>query len=96
MSEENKQNKYITRTELEEQTQIILGAFDKRFVFLGKHLDEVRDDLRIDINNLQTLIDGYVKSQEAFKQEFVIMKEEFRQIKKIIKEKFGVEIGAIS
>lgn len=95
MENDNRKNEYLTRVDLEEQTQLLLAAFDKRFVSLDKHLNEVRDDLRIDINNLQTLIDGYVKAQEDFKQEFVIMKEEIKQMKKIIKEKLGLEIKAI-
>ena len=55
----------------------------------------VRDELKADINNVQTLIDGYVKTQEDFKEEFVIVKEEEKQMKAIFKEKLGVEIRAI-
>jgi hypothetical protein len=109
MEKEAETIEYITRTDLEEQTQIILATLDgrfgavdkrfdivdKRFSAMDKRLDEVRDDLRIDINNLQTLIDGYVKAQEDFKEEFVVMKEELKQIKSIIKEKLGLEIRAI-
>jgi hypothetical protein len=40
-------------------------------------------------------IDKYVKAQEAFREEFVVMKEEMRQIKQVIKEKLGVEIRAV-
>ena len=58
-------------------------------------LKETRSDLKKDINNVQTLIDGYVKAQEEFKQEFVIMKEEMRQMKRVLKEKLGVEIKAM-
>jgi len=96
---DSEKNEYITRKDLEEQTQIILSALDerfgvvnKRFASLEKHVDEVRDDLRIDINNLQTLIDGYVKAQEDFKQEFEIMKKEMDILKKIVKEKLGMEV----
>jgi hypothetical protein len=88
MSEENKKNEYITKSDLEGQTQIILAALDRR-------LTEVKDELKHDINNVQTLIDGYVKAQEDFKQEFVIMKEEIKQMKKIIKDKLGLEVGAV-
>lgn len=61
---------------------------------LKTEIKETRDELKSDINNVQTLIDGYVKAQEDFKQEFVIMKEEIRQIKKVFKQKLGVEIRA--
>jgi hypothetical protein len=70
-------------------------SVDKRFDSVDKTLDKVKDELKNDINNVQILIDGYVKAQEEFKEEFVILKEEVRQIKKLIKEKFGLEISAI-
>ncbi|MDO9231617.1 MAG: hypothetical protein Q7U36_04050 [bacterium] len=100
MSEENNTNKYVTEEYLDkrlderlsEQTQIILSAMDSTLV---KRLSEIKEDLRIDINNNQTIIDGYVKSQEDFKQEFTVMREEFKQMKQIIKEKLGIEIRAI-
>lgn len=92
MGKEKSKNEYITCTDLteqfEEHTQVLLTALDKR-------LNGMEDRLRTDINNVQTLIDGYVKAQEDFKQEFVIMKEELIQIKKIIKEKLGLEIKAV-
>lgn len=99
MKNDNKKSEYITRADLdkqfEDQTQILLKAFDKRFTAMDKRLTDVRDELKTDINNVQTLIDGYVKAQEDFRQEFVIMKEEMKQIKRIIKEKLGLEISAV-
>jgi hypothetical protein len=100
MSEEKNTNKYVTEKyfderldkRLAENNQVLLGAMDS---ILAKHLTETKEDLKVDINNNQTIIDGYVKSQEDFKQEFVVMREEVKQIKQIIKEKLGVEIRAI-
>jgi|WetSurMetagenome_2_1015567.scaffolds.fasta_scaffold70829_2 hypothetical protein len=99
MNEENGKNEYVTEKYLDkrleerlgEQTQIILNAVDS---IVSKRLTEAKEELKIDINNVQTLIDGYVKAQEDFKQEFVIMKEEVSQIKKLLKEKFNLEIKA--
>ena len=71
----------------ETQVSIRFNKVDDRF-------DKLETELKTDINNVQTLIDGYVKAQEDFKQEFVIMKEEIRQIKKVFKQKLGVEIRA--
>ena len=68
---------------------------DFRFNGIEKRMDKLEDNLRKDINNVQILIDGYVKAQEDFKQEFVIMKEEMRQVKKVLKQKLGVEISAM-
>lgn len=96
MNEENNTIKYITEEYLDkrlderlsEQTQILLSAIEN-------YLNVAKEDLRVDINNNQTIIDGYVKSQEDFKQEFTVMREEFKQMKQIIKEKLGIEIRAI-
>jgi predicted nuclease with TOPRIM domain len=73
------------------------GRFDRidnRFDRMDTRIDELETELKADINNVQTLIDGYVKAQEDFKQEFVIMKEEMRIMKMIFKEKLGVEVRA--
>ena len=92
MEENNKKIEYVTRADLEEQTQIILNAMDSLLV---KRITEAKEDLRVDINNLQTIIDGYVKSQEDFRQEFEIIKKEHDIMKRIIKEKLGLEISAV-
>jgi archaellum component FlaC len=67
---------------------------DNRFDRMDTRIDELETELKADINNVQILIDGYVKAQEDFKQEFIIMKEEIKQIKLVFKEKLGVEIRA--
>ncbi len=91
-----KKEKFITEKYLDkrlsQQTQVIIAAVDG---ILEKRLEKVKNELKKDINNVQILIDGYVKAQEDFKQEFVIMKEEVKQMKKVLKEKLGVEIKAI-
>lgn len=86
--EKDNNNEYITRKDLEEQTQVILSALDKRF-------DSLQVELKKDINNVQILIDAYVREQENFKQEFVIIKEEVKKIKTILKDKLGIEVSAI-
>ena len=77
----------------EVRNDVAILQVDARLIKKG--LTDMEDRLRKDINNVQILIDGYVKAQEEFKQEFVIIKEEVRQIKTILKEKLGVEIRAI-
>jgi len=90
------QNNFITKKyldkKLEEQAQILVAAVDNVLI---KRLGAAKDELRRDINNVQILIDSYVKAQEDFKQEFVIMKEEVKRIKDVLREKLGVEIQAI-
>jgi len=87
------QNNFITKKyldkKLEEQAQILVAAVDNVLI---KRLGAAKDELRRDINNVQILIDSYVKAQEDFKQEFVIMKEEVKRIKDVLREKLGVEI----
>ena len=65
-----------------------------RFNNVDARFDELETELKSDINDSQISLDGYVKAQEDFKQEFVIMKEEIRQIKQVFKQKLGVEIRA--
>jgi ElaB/YqjD/DUF883 family membrane-anchored ribosome-binding protein len=62
---------------------------------LGKKIDEVDSRLGKKIDGVYTLIDGYVKEQEDFKEEFVIVKEEGKQMKQVFKDKLGVEIRAL-
>ncbi|PJA82703.1 MAG: hypothetical protein CO146_02595 [Candidatus Nealsonbacteria bacterium CG_4_9_14_3_um_filter_37_29] len=91
-----KKEKFITEKYLdkrfEQHSQVIIAAVDG---ILEKRLGKMEERLEKKINNVQILIDGYVKAQEDFKQEFVIMKQEMKQMKKVIKEKLGIEIRAI-
>ena len=70
---------------------MLVGAIDD---VISRRLENTQENLRGDINNVQILIDGYVKAQEEFKQEFVIMREEIRQIKDVLHKKLNVEIRA--
>jgi enoyl-[acyl-carrier-protein] reductase (NADH) len=92
-----KKDKYVTEKYLDkrldekfrENNQILIGAIE---VILDKRLSELKEELKKDINNVQTLIDAYVKAQEDFRQEFIIMKEELKRVKEALKKKLGVEI----
>jgi hypothetical protein len=96
MSEKRNKNEYVTKTDLEklikEQTRVLLNSIDS---VMEKRLEKVESRLSKKIDGVQNTIDGYVKVQEYFKQEFLIMKEEIKQIKKAFKDKFGLEIKAI-
>jgi len=87
--------KYFEKTldkKLTQYAQVVVTAVDN---ILDKRLRKTEEKLEKKIDNVQTLIDGYVKAQEDFKQEFVIMKEEMRQVKKVLKQKLGIEISAM-
>lgn len=62
---------------------------------LVEKIDGVESRLEKKINDVNTSIDGYVKAQEDFKQEFTIMQEEGKQMKNAFKDKLGLEIKAI-
>lgn len=51
--------------------------------------DHIRFEKKID--ETWNLFDRYIKNQEDFRQEFVIMKAEIDSTKEIIKKKLGVE-----
>ena len=98
--------KYLDKTldkRLAQHAQVIVAAVDtiltKRLAvseqLLERKIEDSEQRLGKKIDNVQILIDGYVKAQEDFKQEFLIMKEEVKQIKKVLKQKLGVEIQAI-
>lgn len=83
--------KYLDKR-LEEHGRIIVNAVDG---VLDKRLGKTEEKLEKKIDGVKNSIDSYVKKQEEFKQEFIIMKEEMNQIKQVLKEKLGVEIRAI-
>ena len=74
-----------------EQTEVILEALAEYSAENKKGHQQLEKKMDDNWNN----IEKYIKAQEAFKQEFVIMKEEIKLIKTVIKEKLGVEIRAI-
>lgn len=89
--------KYLDES-LSEHSKVILEAVNAGFESVQEQFAENKKDhkrLEDKIDKSWKSIDKYVKAQEAFRQEFVIMKEEMRQIKQVIKEKLGVEIRAV-
>jgi len=72
----------------EEYTKIILDAFDSRFNKVDARIDE----LKIDINSVQTTLEKHIKGHADSDQEFVIVKAEVNQMKRVFKQKLGVEI----
>ena len=75
----------------DEQTGIILDALDTRFSKMESQID----DMRYNINFMQTTLESHIKGHADSDQEFVIMKEEMNQVKHVIHKKLGVEIRAV-
>jgi len=71
---------------LNQQTVVILNAVDEKI-----KKSEERTNKKID--RLATLIDKFVNLYTKQDQEFKIIKYELNQIKKVIKDKLGVEIA---
>lgn len=96
---------YFTKTldkRFSEQTEVILDALaeysadnKKEHQRLEAKIDKGLKELGTKMDDSWNNIERYIKAQEAFRQEFVIIKEEIKQIKNVIKEKLGVEIRAI-
>ena len=51
-----------------------------------------RAELKARINDTYNAVDGFIKVVTKLEQEFAIMKEDVNKIKKVIKEKLGVDL----
>jgi HAMP domain-containing protein len=84
-----KRNQQLTSKGVErlltQQTTVILNAVDER---LGKM--EIRINQKID--RLTTTLDKFLKRLTDIEDEFEIMKADINRMKKVIREKLGVEL----
>ncbi|MBU2037187.1 hypothetical protein KJ866_03270 [Patescibacteria group bacterium] len=78
-----------------EQAKVIIEAVSEAIDNLSVENKKEHQRLEKKMDDNWNNMEKYIKAQEAFKQEFVIMKEEIKLIKTVIKEKLGVEIRAI-
>ena len=95
---------HLTSKEIEkllsQQTKVILNAVDERLtkteLRLLNNVDQkiVKMELRIGqkIDKLTTTLDRFLKRLTSIEDEFEIMKADINRLKKIIREKLGVEI----
>jgi len=85
-----KKNQQLTGKEVEkllsQQTIVILNAVDEK---LGKM--EIRINQKID--RLITTLDKFLKRLSDMEDEFEIMKADINRMKKVIREKLGVELS---
>jgi len=85
-----KKNQQLTSKEIErllvQQTTVILNAVDER---LGRM--EIRINQKID--RLTTTLDRFLKRLTDTEDEFEIMKADINRMKKVIREKLGVELS---
>ncbi len=93
----------LTKQDLEAIKGVIMPELDVRLTPIEGRLfaieqdtKEIKNDingLREQIQQLAITLDNFVKMMTDYKEEFIILKAEVDQIKKVLKEKLGVEIA---
>jgi len=82
---------------LAQQTVVILNAVDERTIRLESSLkrDMERMEFRINqkIDKLTTTLDKFLKRLTDMEDEFEMMKADINRMKKVIREKLGVELS---
>ena len=80
------------QTLLDGQTSVILSAVDEKISKLEKRIAklEIKVDKRFD--QLVTALDKFLKRLATIEDEFEVMKLDLNRVKKVIREKLGVEL----
>ncbi|MFH1181131.1 MAG: hypothetical protein V1705_01825 [bacterium] len=92
MAEKNLTLKDI-QTLLNEQTSVILSAVDVKISKLDRRIGklEIKVDKRFD--QLITTLDKFLKRLTDIEDEFEVMKLDLNRMKKVIREKLGVDLA---
>jgi len=96
-----KKNQQLTNGEVEklltQQTTVILNAVNEKTINLESSLkkDLEKTELRINqkIDRLTTTLDKFLKRLTDAEDEFEIMKADINRMKRVIREKLGVELS---
>lgn len=75
--------------EVDSRFDALETVFEHRFQKVESEIGE----LRLEIRRLAVTLDNFVKMMTDYKEEFIILKGEVDQIKRILKQKLGVEIA---
>ena len=88
MEEEKNQNLTLEDIDklLAQQTVVILSAVDEK-------LKKTELSINGKIDRLTTTLDGFLKRLTATEDEFTVMKLDINRMKKVIKEKLGVDLS---
>jgi hypothetical protein len=86
---------------LERQTKVILDAVDAKLsinqinVLAGvdKRLEVMEMRINRNIEKLTTTLDKFLKRMTDMEDEFTIMKHDLDRVKKVIREKLGVDLA---
>ena len=87
MEEEKNQNLTLEDIDklLAQQTVVILSAVDEK-------LKKTELSINRKIDRLTTTLDGFLKRLTAAEDEFTVMKLDINRMKRVIKEKLGVDL----
>jgi len=77
---------------LNQQTVAILNAVDQKLLKLEKRLNKMEVRTNQNFNRLITTLDKFLKRLTNIEDEFEAMKLGINRMKKIIKEKLGVDL----
>ena len=77
---------------LNNQTTVILDAVDKKILTLDKKIEALDLKFSQKIDALITTLDRFLKRMTDMEDEFTIIKHDLNKVKKVIKEKLGVEL----
>lgn len=91
-----KNNTQISKKDIEKllsgQTLVILGAVEEKMAKLEKKFDGGIEKFGRKLEGLITTLDRFLKRLTDAEDEFAIMKADVNRMKKVIKEKLGVEL----
>ena len=88
--------KQLTANEIEkllnQQTVVILNAVDQKILKLEKRLNKMEIKMNQNFNHLITTLDRFLKRLTNMEDEFELMKLDINRLKKIIREKLGIDL----
>jgi len=98
MKKKNPKNSILEGVQklLNQQTDVILSAVDERLINLeikiDKKLEAMEERWNRKFDKLINTLDKFLKRMTDMEDEFTMMKNDLNRVKKVIKEKLGVEL----
>ena len=92
MIKEKPLNKKDIQYLLNNQTTVILDAVDEKILKLDKKIEALDLKFSQKFDKLTTTLDRFLKRMTDMEDEFTMMKNDLNRVKKVIKEKLGVEL----
>jgi predicted nucleic acid-binding Zn-ribbon protein len=78
---------------LNSQTLVVLSAVDKKIQGLEMRLQQSENRINQKLDNLVTTLDKFLKRMTDLEDEFAAMKNDINRMKKILREKLGVNLA---